>query len=201
MQFDSYGYPKVMGADDFADSSHLAGILAIVEHPQAIDCRKYVTFGAELTAISYSRYPRQPIYDFSRDQAICLMSGLIKQGHTEYVNLDFITGRDILPPSVRGLVRIARGKKPTLLQRAWLKAEIYWHGYLQPLDEPFQIMCMILTYDSFAKNNELLKLWTSKNKLWRWSVRRYFSQLDGAWRGEPELAEYIIQFIERKVSV
>lgn len=199
MQFDSYGYPRPNGASDFADSSHLAGILAVTEHPQAVNCREYVSFeGAfnkEGKPCKYVRHPLETRYDFSRDQAILLMSGLIAQGHNEYVNLAFITGKDILPPSVRGLVRIAQGKKPTLIQRAWLKAEIYWHGYLQPLDEPFQIIALCLSY-----GDEYLKLWTSKNKLWRWSIYRYWSQLDGAWRGEPELAEYIVQFVERKLQ-
>lgn len=199
MIFDSYGYPKVTGASDFADSSHLAGILAVTEHPQAIECSEYVVFINRLSPYKYIRHIYETRYDFSRDQASCLMSGLIKQGYNEYVNLEYITGKDILPPSVRGLVRIAKGKNPHPLQRLWLKGEIYWHGYLQPLDEPFQIMCMVLTYDAFARNNELLKLWTTKNKLWRWSIRRYFSQLDGAWRGEHELAEYIIQCIESKL--
>lgn len=196
MRFDEFGYPAPSGASDFADSSHLAGILAVTEHPQAVNCMKYVMQAPKF----YVRHPYETRYDFSRDQATCLMSGLIKQGYNEYVNLAFITGRDILPPSVRGLVRIAQGKKPTFIQRLWLKAEIYWHGYLQPLDEPFQIMCMVMTYDAFAGNNELLKLWTIKNKLWRWSIRRYFSQLDGAWRGEHELAEYIIQFVESRLN-
>lgn len=196
MRFDELGYPAPQGSTDFADSSHLAGVLAVTKHPLQVDCLNYVYLWRATEGkkwINYIRHPLETRYDFSRDQAILLMSGLIAQGHNEYVNLDFITGKDILPPSVRGLVQIAQGKKPTLIQRLWLKGEIYWHSYLQPLDEPNQIIALCLSY-----GDEYLKLWTSKNKLWKWSVRRYWSELDGAWRNEKELCDHIIEFIENK---
>jgi len=190
------GYPKVTGASDLEDSSHLAGILAIFDHPEAVECSKYV-FAEEPKAI-YKRHP-DSIYDFSRDQFICVAAGLIKQGHSEYVNLDYVNGIDIMPPSVRGLVRIAHNKKPRFYQSWWLKGEIYWHSYLQPLDEPFQLTALCMTYDNFNGNNKLLKLWTTLNNKWHWSIRRYLSELDGAWRGEKELAEFIIEKIKEKI--
>jgi hypothetical protein len=76
----------------------------------------------------------------------------------------------------------------------WLKAEIYWHSYVQPLDEPNQIIALCSVY-----GDEYLKLWTNHNKLWKWSIYRYWSQLDGAWRGEPELAEWVIKYVESKI--
>lgn len=190
------GYPKVNGASDFEDSSHLAGILAIMEHPEAVDCRKYVYRGNPLGK-EWFKYVRcfSPQYDFSRDQAILLIAGLIKQGHGQYVNLAYITGRDILPPSVRGMVRIAQGKKPMCYQIAWLKAEIYFNAYLQPLEEPFQIIALCMTY-----GDEYLKLWTELNPKWYWAIRRYLSQLDGSWRNEPELAEFVIDKIKARLA-
>lgn len=203
MRLDELGYPAPQGASDFEDSSHLAGLLAITEHHQAVDCRKYVTGYVVASSDSptwfkptkriYVRCPNTK-YDFSRDQFAPLAAGLIKQGYAAYVNLEYITGRDLLPPSVRGLVRIAQGKNPQLLHRFWLKLEIYWHSYIQPLEEPNQIIALCLSY-----GDEYLKLWTSKNKLWRWSIYRYWSQLDGQWRGEPELADHIIKYIESKL--
>ena len=187
MRFEK-GYPKVNGASDYEDSSHLAGILAIFEHPQALNLTKY------FDGKKYMRCPDSK-YDFSRDQAILLMAGLLKQGSWSYVDLKFINGKDILPPSVRGLAEIAKTGKPYWFQKLWLKAEIYWHSYIQPLDEPFQIIALCMTY-----GDEYLKLWTEKNTLWAWSIRRYLSQLDGAWRNEPELAEFVIDKIKEKIS-
>jgi hypothetical protein len=188
MIFDEvYQLPRPNGATDFNDSSHLAGLLAVTKHSEQVSCKKY------LRVRGYTRHPFESRYDFSRDQAIMLMCGLIAQGQQEYVNLKYITGRDILPPSVRGLVRIAQGKNPHLLQRLWLKGEIYWHSYLQPLEEPNQIIALCSAY-----GDEYLKLWTKHNKLWKWSIYRYWSQLDGQWRQEPELAEWVIKYVESK---
>jgi hypothetical protein len=178
-------YPKINGASDLEDSSHLAGILAIMEHPEAVECSKYV-FAQEPKPI-YKRHPDSK-YDFSRDQFILLAAGLIKQGHWELVNINYINGKDILPPSVRGMVRIAQGKTPHWFQKLWLKGEIYWHSYLQPLEEPFQIIALCSVY-----GDEYLKLWTKHNTKWQWSIKRYLSELDGAWRNEKELAEFVIQ--------
>lgn len=201
------GYPRVNGASDFDDSSHLAGILAITNYKDTVDCRRYIKteFIRDTDSIISSIYGvlkkhtyvrcENTKYDFSRDQFILLAAGLIKQGYGDLVDLDYVTGRDIMPPSVRGMVRIAQAKKPYWFQKLWLKAEIYWHSYVQPLDEPNQIIALCSVY-----GDEYLKLWTVKNSLWRWSIRRYLSELDGAWRNEPELAEWVIKYVEGKIK-
>ena len=208
MRFDECGYPAPNGSTDSEDSSHLAGMLAVTEHPQAVDCRLYIAdeyqeffngdiiFGGEYESYILKVYVRckNSKYDFSRDQFTPLAAGLIKQGHASLVNTDYITGRDLLPPSVRGMVRIAQGKKPYFYQSIWLKLEIYWHSYLQPLEESNQLIALCSVY-----GDEYLKLWTKHNKLWKFSVLRYWSELDGAWRGEPELAEHIIKYVESKI--
>lgn len=183
-------YPKVNGASDYEDSSHLAGILKITDHPEFVDCVNYIF--NENGKYAYKRCPDSK-YDFSRDQFILLAAGLIKQYDGHLVNLDYVNGKDIMPPSVHGLIRIAHGKKPRFYQSIWLKLEISWHSYFQPLDEPFQIIALCLVY-----GDEYLKLWTGKNKLWMWSIRRYLCELDGAWRNEPELAEFVIEKINKK---
>lgn len=185
-------FPKIAGASDLEDSSHLAGILAITEHPQAVDCTKYVV--PTENGLIYIRCPETK-YDFSRDQFILLAAGLIKQGHGDLVNLAFVTGRDIMPPSVHGLVRIAQGKRPLWYQSLWLKTEIMVHAYFQKLDEPFQILALCSVY-----GDEYLKLWTSKNSLWRESIKRYLCELDGVWRGEKELAEHIIEYVSKRIA-
>lgn len=199
MKFDSDNYPKVNGADDWADSSHLAGLLAVVEHPQAVNCEKYIVdrvVDRDTALAKYVRHPDETRYDFSRDQYILLACGLIAQNKRHMVNESFITGRDLLPPSVKGIRRIAQGKKPWPWQSLWLKAEILWHSYIQPLEEPNQIIALCSVY-----GDEYLKLWTKHNKLWKWSIYRYWSQLDGFWRGEPELAELVIKYVESKIYI
>lgn len=199
MIFDEvYGLPKPNGASDYNDSSHLAGLLAVMGHPQAVDCSRYVVnrrVDRETALADYVRHPSESKYDFSRDQATMLMSGLLAQGWLSYVSTSFVTGRDILPPSVRGLEAIAKRGNASWLSHWWLKREIAWHSTLQPLDEPFQIIALCISYDR-AHGTKYLKLWTESNKLWKWSIRRYLSQLDGEWRDEKELCEWVIAEIE-----
>ena len=199
MRFDQYGYPCINGSSDSEDSSHLAGILAITDY-FAIDCRKYVQGRIVDRDMANGKYIRcrNSIYDFSRDQFILLAAGLIKQGFTEFVDLRFVDGRDIMPPSVHGMVRIARGLAPWLWQIMWFRLELWVNYTFQKLEEPFQIIAMCETYETYNKN--YYKIWTDNNKLWRWSIRRYLCQLDGAWRGEPELAEHVIKYVEGKIK-
>ena len=197
MRFDEYGYPAPNGSSDSEDSSHLAGMLAVTDHEKQVRMTKYIKgMSGYLYDGMFYDYWRcvNSKYDFSRDQFIPTAAGLIRQGNGYLVKPEYITGRDILPPSVRGMVRIAQGKKPLFYQSAWLKLEILWHSYIQPLDEPNQIIALCSVY-----GDEYLKFWTKHNKLWKWSIYRYWSQLDGAWRGEPELAEHIIKYVESKI--
>jgi hypothetical protein len=123
-----------------------------------------------------------------------LMAGLLKQGSNAYVRVKFIKGKDILPPNIRGLENIAITGAANWYQKLWLKLEILWHSYLQPLDEPNQIIALCSVY-----GDEYLKLWTKHNKLWRWSIRRYWGALDCEWRDEKELGEHIIRYVESKL--
>lgn len=191
MKFEQ-GFPAPNGADDFEDSSHLAGILAVMNHPDQVDMRKYVVnvggpppYGPMW---KYIRCPN-PKNDVSRDQAIEIMCGLIVQGHTELVDLKFIDGRDIMLPSVRGIERIAKKGSATWFQKWWFRQEIKLNGWLQQLEEPFQIFSMCRVY-----GDEFFVYWMEKNPKWMWAIRRYFYQLDGQWRAEPELAEYAIEY-------
>jgi hypothetical protein len=189
MIFDEFGYPKVNGADDWADSPHLAGILALFDHPQQVDCAKYVVPGR------YIRHPNEARYDMSRDQSILLMAGLWKQGKALLVNTDYIIGKDIIPPSVQGMVRKIKGKDYYFWQRWDFEAEFETNVTIQKLEEPFQVIAMCMVY-----GDGYLARWTRENNLWKWAIRRYLSELDGAWRGEKELAEYVIQKIEGMIK-
>lgn len=208
MKFDDYGYPCINGSTDSEDSSHLAGILAITEHPKAVECIQYIEsfmvrdvhrekfdyihhlYGA--SKIKYVRC-RDSKHDFSRDQAWLLMVGLLKQGYKDYVRTSFINGKDIIPLSLHGIETIAKRGKPYWFQKLWAKLEIWVHATFQPIEEPFQVIAACEAYD-------LYDFWTSRNKLWRWSIKRYLCELDGAWRNEPELAEHVIKYIESRIS-
>jgi len=199
MIFDDYGFVKPNGADDYMDGPHLAGILALFSHPQAVDCVKYVvnrTLDRDEVKATYVRHPNDSRFDFSRDQFILLAAGLWAQKKHEFVNLDWVTGKDIMPPSVHGMVRIIHGKKPHFWQRWNFEAELKVNWTIQKLEEPFQVIAQCMVY-----GDEYLKRWTEKNNLWKWAIRRYFSELDGRWRNEPELAEFVIQAIEKKINV
>jgi hypothetical protein len=192
------GLPRISGASDMQDSSHLAGILAVFGHPQAVCCTRYVLLDNE-NKWYYVRCPFERGYDLSRDQGILLMSGMLAQGERDFVRTNFIDGKDLLPPSVRGLEAIAKTGKASWLSHWWLKREIAWHSNLQPLEEPFQIIALCISYDR-AHGTKYLKLWTESNKLWRWSIRRYLAELDGAWRDEKELCDFVIKRIEEMVT-
>ena len=131
-------------------------------------------------------------YNFSRDQAWLLMVGLLKQRWEELIDTDYIDGKDFIPPSLKGIETIAKRGRPYFFQRWWAMLEVWIHAKFQPLEEPFQTIAACEAYG-------LYEFWTSRNKLWRWSIRRYLCQLDGSWRGEPELAEHVIRYIESKL--
>jgi hypothetical protein len=199
MRFDEYGYPCINGSSDSEDSSHLAGILAITEHPQAVSLTRYI-FIKDMTAKK-----KEPIYqrcvaskhDFSRDQAWLLMVGLLKQAKkdeqlNDLIKTEYITGKDFVPPSLHGVETIAKRGKPYFWQYLWAKLEVYIHAKFQPLEEPFQTIAACEAYG-------LYKFWTENNKLWKWSIKRYLSELDGAWRDEKELCEHIINYVESRL--
>jgi hypothetical protein len=189
------GYPKISGASDLEDSSHLAGILAITEHPQAVTLARYIfikDMSAQKKEPVYKRCLNSK-YDFSRDQSWLLMVGMLKHQESDLINTKYITGKDFIPPSLHGVETIAKRGKPYFFQKWWAMMEVYIHAKYQPLEEPFQTIAACEAYG-------LYKFWTSRNKLWKWSVYRYLSQLDGAWRNEPELAEHVIAYVESRIK-
>lgn len=199
MRFDEYGYPCIQGSSDSEDSSHLAGILMITDHTQAVSPMRYVKsdnpdYWAFRPSAS-TRYVRceNTKYNFSRDQAWLLMVALLKTKWRIAVRTKYIDGKDFVPPSLKGIETIAKRGKPYFWQKWWAVIEVWIHATLQPLEEPFQTIAACEAYG-------LYKFWTDRNKLWRWSIRRYLCELDGAWRNEPELAEHVIKYVESKIN-
>jgi hypothetical protein len=189
MIFDSMGFPRPTGATDFADSPHTCGVMWLVDHPQKPDPTQYVI------GRKYIRHPTEKRYDMSRDNGLLLMYSLYKAGRADLVDLSSIDGKDLMSPAVTGFERIIKGKKPYPWQVWWFNRELETNWELQKLEEPFQIIVMADVYGV-----DYLRRWTQANNLWKWAIRRYYSELDGRWRGEPELAEMAIETIERKVK-
>lgn len=188
MILDVLGFPRPQGASDFADSPHSAGVMWLCNHPDKPDPSKYVVNG------KYIRHPSEKRYDMSRDNALLLMYALYKAGRADLIDLSRIDGKDIFSPAVHGFVRIMKGQKPWPWQVWWFNRELETNWELQKLEEPFQIIAMCDVYGP-----EYLARWTRANNLWLWAIRRYYSELDGRWRGEPEIAEMAISEIKSRV--
>lgn len=182
MIFDIWNFPRDNGATDWNDSARLAGIMCLFQDEQAtkIPLKEYVI----VTSKKYVRHPIDDDYDFSRDQAVCLVAGLYKKGLYDLVQESYVNGKDIFSPSVHGHFRRCSGGKANWFQNQWLKLDIMWNAKFQPLSEPNQLICMI-----YVAGPEYIKLWTTHNKKWKESIRNYWSN----WRNEPGIAELIIQ--------
>lgn len=179
MKFDELGLPQDNGSTDKQDSARLAGLMTVVEWPREVDLEYY----CDVSSMNYVRHPQEYIYDFSRDQLVCLLAGIRKQKRNPFWLTLKANGKDFIPPSVNGL----RTLRPSFIQKLWAKADVLFHALIDPLEEPNQVICIADAYG-------LLTLWTNLNKKWRESVRLYWC----GWRNEPELAEHIIAYVEKK---
>lgn len=191
---DADGFPKLWGADDWADSAHLCGILEFLEIEDNINANKYVLVSEE-SGPRYVRHPLEIRYDMSRDNAILLMYALYKQNQPDLINLDYIDGKDIYSPAVSGMVRAMKGKDPFPWQTWNFRKELEVNWDYQKLEEPFQIIVMCDAY-----GGDWLKEWTRNNNLWQYAIKRYLSELDGAWRKSGMLTDLAIAKVEEKIK-
>lgn len=176
MIFDSLGLPRDNGATDWQDSARLAGLCVLFGFKD-IPLEKYIKGG------KYVRHPSEYKYDFSRDQAICLMAGLYAQGRHDLVSLKRVKGWDIFLPSQRGHERRCKGLKSTWLQDKWLWCDVWYSAKFKPLEESNQLIAMLKVADA-----KYLKWWLKNNKQWKKSITDYWT----GWRDEKELCEKII---------
>lgn len=206
MIFDELGLPRDNGASDRQDSARLAGILTLFDWPQKIDLREYGTpkeeflYRDKITGHlsrqvswkylnAYVRHPAEYKYDFSRDQAICLIAGLSRQFPSDFwINAKYITGNDFLSPSVKGHIQRCKGLKASWWQDQWLKAEILISAKFSPLGEPNQILCMCV-----VAGPEWVKRYCKANPQWKRAIEIYWKE---SYRNEPELCDHMIQKIE-----
>ena len=212
MIFDKKGLPKDTGASDYMDSSRLAGLMALFEHPKAPDLQNY------LVRVSYStwhqgvrhpdEYPSNNPKNFTRDQLVPLVAGLNKQGNikscrsllagaeernyrAQNVEADvvgstksFPNGADLLPPSVMNHLRICAAQKPKLFGKIWLVLDIVFSSVFTPMSEPNQLMSVCKV--AGPKYVSLLRKLNPKLDA---AIREYWS----GWRGESEFAEFLIE--------
>lgn len=193
MKFDELGLPQDNGASDLQDSARLAGILTVFRWPRYIDLCKYIIKTS--IGFAYTRHPLEIKYDFSRDQAICYLAGLGMRDQA-FVAEKFITGRDLLSPSVKGHLERCKGRSASWLQDLWLRLDIIFHAKVKPLDEPNQLLCMLMVHP----DKKFLKMWCNLNLQWRQSIKNYWCENDGAWRNEHELADWMIALIESHLN-
>ena len=186
MIFDELGLPKENGASDLQDSARLAGVMTTFNYPKVVPMENYVEF-KNTPFTKYVRHPLEYRYDFSRDQALCLMAGLFYQRQHKLVDLKYVIGKDWFFPSHRGHVKRCQGKKSNWIEDLWLEAEIYFNAKFTPLAEPNQLLCMMM-----VAGNGYVNLWVKNNPQWRKAITNYWSY----WRNEPELAGHMIRKIE-----
>lgn len=192
MIFDDLGLPKDTGATDWLDSSRLAGLMVVFDWPQKINLRHYLH--------TPSNKPTRHISDtntknFSRDQLVPLAAGLAQQPpllDTADIPKGWRAANgDLLSPSQRNHLRLCKGGRGSKFGFFWLKIDILWSAYVQPMAEPNQLICMLM-----VAGPKYVKMWKHHNKKWKNAIRGYWSEGSGAWRNEPELAIWIIEKLE-----
>ena len=186
MIFDELGLPRDTGATDLQDSARLAGVMTVFGWPQKVELNKYVVGTSKMV---YMRHPSEYKYDFSRDQAICLMAGLFVQDAKILVSKNFIKGNDWFSPSHNGHVRICQGLKPRWYQNLWLWFDVCYNIWVTPMSEPNQLLCMLMVHP----NKKYLKFWLKRHGSWRETISNYWC----GWRKEYELALHMIGVLEK----
>lgn len=209
MLIDSLGLPKDVGASDKMDSARLAGIMALVSHPLTPDLKAYVI--GNMGVRHPQEVPANNPLNFTRDQLMCLVAGLRKQGHVEACRAlyeaakdrgyfaqnseadypgttkKFPNGRDYLSFSNRMILSICAGNKGNLIGYSWLLLDMVFNAIFTPTREPNQLIAQLSVVSPIW--TKLYKLITPK---WRQAIRDYWS----GWRQEPELAEMLIVKLE-----
>lgn len=186
MIFDNLGLPKENGADDLQDSARLAGLVTLFNYD--IIQNKRVPIGLYVKGGKYVRHPNESKYDFSRDQALCLMAGLYKDKVTWLVGRSFIDGKDLFTPSHMGHIARCQGKEASFIQNLWLKADILFHAKFTPTEESNQLIAMMM-----VAGPDYVRLWKKHNYRWRESIINYWC----GWRSEVEFARHMIETIEK----
>lgn len=202
MRIDSIGLPQDNGASDLQDSVRLAGIMVVFNWRDRPDLSKYILKAGtpiklrdepgdiEFRKDIVVRHPSEYKYDLSRDQWICWSAGTFFQTERIFdVSWDLVNGKDIFIGAVTGHIKRCQGKKANWIEDLCLEAEIRIHAKFTPLDEPNQLLCMMMVHP----DKKYLKLWTQLNPQWRRSIQMYWAL---SYRSEPWLSIHIIGVIQ-----
>lgn len=219
MIFDMHGFPKDKGATDYMDSARLAGLMAMFGLIDGYKLEFYVKYvNGEYVGMRHpyeganpGEMPSNNPKNFTRDQLMCLVSGLDISGYSgtarkllhaaeargcraQNTEADypgtvkkFPNGADLLPPSAMNHLRICAREESTLLGRLWLKFDIMYNGKFSPLGEPNQLICMCM-----SAGPEYVRMWKNWNPQWKQAITTYWC----GWRQESELAEKMIKVLE-----
>lgn len=213
MIFEEHGLPRDSGATDFADSARLAGLLATFDHPAmtADLIARYIVEGDQGVRYPYldpmgnlsSNNPK----NFTRDQLMCLASGLARLGRQDLClklyeaakarnyraqnverdvvgsTKEFPDGADILTFSDMNHLRLCAGLSGTILGYSNLIIDILVSSTFTRKSEPNQLMCKCQTAGKL-----FVKMW----RLLNWSIDQAIRDYWCGWRGEPELADFLI---------
>mgnify|MGYP000694525597 FL=1 len=190
MIFDRWGLQKPRGASDFQDSAMAAGMWVLFGMEPDVDLSFYTRGRGK-----YHRHPNEYKYTMSRDQTICLFAGLWAQKRFNLVDPGYNTEGDLVSPGVRGHFKRCARLDSNWFQDAWLMADVYAHAWFNPMGEPNQLIAMMMVADP-----KFMRMWCRLNKTWRDSILFYWCAGDGAWRGEPELAEKMISVIQERIK-
>lgn len=210
-----YSLPKDIGASDWQDSCRLAGLMAMINHPKAPNMRYYVKHLLGVGAVGV-RCPIEPPADnpnnFSRDQLMLLVAGLHAQKkfylaeclydaakargyraqNTEHdypgTTKKFPDGPDILFPSAVNHLKLASQLSGSFLGYVNLTLDILINAAFTPTREPNQLIAMCV-----VAGPKWVAFYKKVTPKWRTAIREYWS----GWRGEPEIAEMFIQFLEK----
>lgn len=217
MIFDDLGLPKDSGASDYMDSARLAGLLVTLglnDESLLKGILKYTKYNEDNVLVGM-RHPREVPSNnwknFTRDQLMCLASGLFKAGEIETAHKLYVAavdrnyraqnteydvegsakkfpnGADLLTPSHMGHLRACAGLKSTIIQDLWLILDITYHSLFTPLRESNQLICLCV-----VAGPKYVKMFKALNSKWEQGIRDYWS----GWRGESDLAELLIQKIK-----
>lgn len=188
------GYPCDSGSTDGQDSARLAGIMSVFSYPRTPWLPNYVNVHGKYGSWEYLRHPVEGNkYKFSRDQAVCLFAGLKFQSNSVFLFTQYKPENgDFISPSVRDHFRICAGYKPTFLGQLWLIFDIFYMTSFGMNHEQNQILCMLAVHPK----KFFLDLYVWLHPDWTKPHYEYWS----GWRGEKELADHIIKWVEREYT-
>lgn len=215
MIFDELGLPKDNGASDWADSSRLAGLMAVVlpNDPATPDLRSYFIGDKAVRHPTKTVYPENEPRCMSRDQLVCLAAGLKAQNNYDYAqkivdetglfapnDLDEEALRvgkrkwkvpDLLLPHVREHFKICAGRQGSIVGAIFLAVDIFVSSKFLPMHEQNQMQCLVI-----ARGKKWVSFYKKCNPKWKEATLDYWATGSGAWRNEPVLAAKIIEKIE-----